>query len=160
MVMRLPALKGFCFGLTSGIITTLGMIVGLDSSTHSKLVVLGGIVSIAVADSFSDALGMHISEESDKKTDGNHVWIATVATFLSKLVFSSTFIIPVLLFDLPAAIKISIVWGILVLGLLSYYIAVDKKEKPVKVLAEHLSIAVLVIIFTHLLGHMVARVFG
>ncbi|GAI31399.1 unnamed protein product, partial [marine sediment metagenome] len=32
---------GFSFGLTSGIITTLGLMVGLHSSTGSKLVVIG-----------------------------------------------------------------------------------------------------------------------
>jgi len=52
---------GFSFGLTSGIITTLGLIVGLNSSTRSKLVVLGGILIIAIADAFSDAFGIHVS---------------------------------------------------------------------------------------------------
>ena len=56
--------KGYSFGLTSGIITTLGLIVGLNSSTGSKLVVIGGIITIAIADAMSDALGMHISQES------------------------------------------------------------------------------------------------
>lgn len=65
--MKLSLRKGFSFGLTSAAITTLGMIIGLDSAMHSKLVVIGGILSIAVADSFSDALGIHISEESHEK---------------------------------------------------------------------------------------------
>jgi hypothetical protein len=34
--------KGFGFGLTSGVITTLGLIVGLHSSTNSTLAVIGG----------------------------------------------------------------------------------------------------------------------
>jgi len=45
---------GFSFGLTSGIITTLGLMVGLYSSTNSQLVVIGGILTIAIADSLSD----------------------------------------------------------------------------------------------------------
>ena len=52
---------GFTFGVTSGIITTLGLIVGLHSGTHSKIIILGGIIVIAIADAFSDALGIHIS---------------------------------------------------------------------------------------------------
>ena len=55
---------GFSFGLTSGIITTLGLMVGLHAGTHSRLAVIGGILTIAIADAFSDALGIHISEES------------------------------------------------------------------------------------------------
>ena len=87
--MKNSIFKGFCFGLTSGIITTLGMMVGLGSGTGSKLVVLGGVLSIAIADSFSDALGIHISEESDKNKTEKDVWIATFATFFSKLIFHS-----------------------------------------------------------------------
>ena len=56
---------GFSFGLTSGIITTLGLMVGLHYGTGSKLVVLGGILTIAIADAFSDALGIHMAEESE-----------------------------------------------------------------------------------------------
>ncbi|MBW1983250.1 MAG: hypothetical protein JRI53_00900, partial [Deltaproteobacteria bacterium] len=45
--------KGISFGLTSGTITTLGLMVGLHSGTHSRMVVIGGILTIAVADAFS-----------------------------------------------------------------------------------------------------------
>ena len=48
---------GISFGLTSAVITTLGLMVGLNSGTHSQIVVLGGIITIAIADAFSDALG-------------------------------------------------------------------------------------------------------
>jgi len=48
---------GISFGLTSAVITTLGLMVGLHSGTHSKIVVLAGILTIAIADAFSDALG-------------------------------------------------------------------------------------------------------
>ena len=91
---------GFCFGLTSGIITTLGLMVGLNSGTGSKLAVIGGILTIAVADAFSDALGIHISEESENAHSTREVWESTVFTFASKFLVAMTFIVPVLLFDL------------------------------------------------------------
>jgi hypothetical protein len=56
---------GLCFGLTSAIITTLGLIVGLHSFAGSKMVIIGGIFTIAIADAFSDALGIHVSEEAE-----------------------------------------------------------------------------------------------
>ena len=43
---------GLSFGITSGIITTLGLMVGLHSGTHSKVTVIGGILTIAIADLF------------------------------------------------------------------------------------------------------------
>lgn len=158
--MRNSIFKGFCFGLTSGIITTLGMMVGLGSGTGSKLVVLGGVLSIAIADSFSDALGIHLSEEADSAKSEKEVWTATIATFFSKLLFSSTFILPILFFALFPAIIISIIYGLLFLGILSYYIARLQNEKPVKVIAEHIFIAIAVIVITHLVGDWLNSRFG
>ncbi len=158
--MRAPLIKGFCFGLTSGIITTLGMIVGLNSGTHSRAIVLGGVLSIAIADSFSDALGIHISEESDKHKTEKEVWVATIATLVSKLLFSLTFVLPILLCDLEVAIKVSIVWGLSCLAVLSYYIARFQKTKPLRVIAEHLFIAILVIFATSYIGNLIAGFFN
>ena len=96
--MHKPTLKGISFGLTSGVITTLGMMVGLNAGTGSKLVVLGGIITIAVADAFSDALGIHISEEAEGEHSHREVWAATFATFFSKLIFDLNFFITLILF--------------------------------------------------------------
>jgi VIT1/CCC1 family predicted Fe2+/Mn2+ transporter len=150
---------GLYFGLTSGIITTMGLMVGLHSGTHSDLVVLGGILTIAVADAFSDALGIHMSEESEDKHTAKEVWQATLTTFLSKFLFAMTFIIPILLFELNTAIIISAAWGLLALGILSYVIAKAEKKKSLIVIGEHLLIAVIVIIITHYLGDLVRRMF-
>ena len=65
--MKEALTAGISFGLTSGVIKTMGLMVGLHSGTHSKLVVLGGILAIAIADAFSDALG-YISPRNQKRT--------------------------------------------------------------------------------------------
>jgi len=152
--------KGFSFGLTSGIITTLGLMVGLHSGTHSKLVVLGGILTIAIADAFSDALGIHISEESENKHSQKEIWESTMATFLSKFVFSLTFIIPLLLFQLSTAIIISVIWGLSLLSIFSFYIGQEQKIKTWLVIIEHLIIALVVIVITHYLGHWIGSTFS
>jgi len=158
--MRHSIKMGFSFGLTSGIITTLGLMVGLYSGTHSKLVVIGGVLTIAIADAFSDALGIHISEESENRHSAKEIWESTFSTFFSKLIFALTFIIPVLLFEISIAIVVSIVWGLLILSILSINIAREKKEKRWKVVAEHLIIAVTVIIITHFVGEWISSTFG
>jgi VIT1/CCC1 family predicted Fe2+/Mn2+ transporter len=150
---------GFSFGLTSGIITTLGLMVGLHSGTNSKLVVLGGILTIAIADAFSDALGIHISEEAENKHNAKEIWESTISTFLSKLLFALTFIIPVLLFELLTAIVVSVIWGLSILTILSFSIAKEQKAKPWKVIAEHLIIALIVIIITHYVGDWISSKF-
>lgn len=149
---------GISFGLTSGVITTLGLMVGLHSGTHSKLVVLGGILTIAIADAFSDALGIHISEESKNIHTEKHIWTATISTFLSKLLFALTFVIPVILFELSTAIIVSIVWGLGILAILSYKIARSQGTKPWRVISEHLLIAIVVITATHYVGNWISAV--
>ena len=150
---------GFSFGLTSGIITTLGLMVGLNAGTGSKLAVIGGILTIAIADAFSDALGIHISEESENRHTTKEIWASTLSTFLAKFIFALSFIVPVLAFSLPRAILISIAWGLLLLCAFSYKIAREQQKSAWNVVAEHLMIAFAVIIATYLVGTWVSRVF-
>lgn len=159
-MMKHPLKVGFSFGLTSGIITTLGLMVGLHSSTHSRLVIIGGILTIAIADAFSDALGIHVSEESEAKHTTKEIWQSTIATFLTKFVFAMTFVVPILLLSLTTAIVVSIVWGLSLLGVFSYYIAKEQKAKPWRAVLEHLLIALVVIGITHYVGDWIGSTFG
>ena len=152
--------KGFSYGLTSGVITTLGLMVGLNASTHSRLVVLGGVLTIAVADALSDALGIHVSVEAENKYTHKEVWESTFSAFLTKLIFALTFVVPILLFELSTAIIVSIVWGMLLLGIFNYKLARDRKSSPWKVIFEHLFLTIIVIILTYYLGGWIGATFA
>lgn len=158
--MRHSLKTGFCFGTTSGVITTLGLMVGLHSGTHSKLAVIGGILTIAIADAFSDALGIHVSEEAENKHTGKEIWESTLSTFFFKFIFALIFVVPVILLELLTAIMICVIFGLILLGGLSYYVAKDQNAKPWKVIAEHLIIAIVVIVITHYVGDLIALTFG
>ncbi|MBU1445725.1 hypothetical protein KKD70_00480 [Patescibacteria group bacterium] len=158
--MKRSLKTGLSFGLTSGITTTLGLIVGLNSGTHSKLVVIGGILTIAIADAASDALGIHISEESKTTNTTREIWEATISTFLSKVIFTLSFVVPVLLFELEPAIIISIIWGMLLIGIFSFYVAKTEHSNPTEVVIEHLAIMIFVIIATNYVGSWVSATFG
>ncbi len=150
--MRHSIKTGLSFGLTSAVITTLGLMVGIYSGTHSRVAVIGAILTIAIADAFSDALGIHISEESENKHTPKEIWEATFSTFLSKFLFAMTFVLPVLFLRLNTAIIISILWGLFLLSLFSFYLAKEQKTKPWKVIFEHLLIAIVVITATYYVG--------
>lgn len=158
--MRHSLKTGFSFGLTSGIITTLGLIVGLHSGTHSRIVIIGGIITIAIADAFSDSIGIHISEESEGKHNSREIWESTISTLLSKFIFSISFVIPILLLSLSTAITISLIWGFSLIGIFSYYTAKLRKSKPWKSILEHLAIALLVIVITHYVGIWISITFN
>lgn len=150
--MKTSVKRGLSFGLTSGITTTLGLAVGLQSGTESRLAVIGGIMTIAIADAMSDAFGVHISEEATTQQSSRAIWEATLASFLAKLFFASTFLVPVLLLPLGPAILASIAWGLLLLGLLSFFVARMNQTRPSRVIGEHLTLAVIVIALSHFLG--------
>ena len=151
---------GISFGLTSGVITTLGLLVGLSAGTSSRLAVLGGIFTIAVADSLSDALGIHVSEESEGVHTQREVWTATVATFVTKLLTAMTFAIPVMLLDLEVAVVVAIVWGAAALTVLSLDLARRQRVDPWPLVIEHLVVAALVVIAAHLVGLVVSVFFS
>jgi VIT1/CCC1 family predicted Fe2+/Mn2+ transporter len=153
--MKQSIKTGFSFGLTSGVITTLGLMVGLHSGTHSRTVVIGGIVTIAIADAMSDALGIHVSEESKNTGPTRQIWEATLATFAAKFVIAMTFVAPVVTLPLDQAIVISVIWGLLLLAVLSFFVARAQAISPWKVIGEHLLIALCVVVITHAVGDWV-----
>ena len=160
MTLKSSFKAGIGFGLTSGVITTLGLMIGLYAGTHLKFAVIGGILMIAFEDAFADALGIHISREAEVKYSNKSVWEVTFITFFTKLIIALSFLIPVLLFNLQNAIIISVFWGFLLLTLFSFKIALERKANAFKIVFEHLIIAIIVIIITYYLGKFISGFFG
>ena len=133
--------------------------VGLYSGTQSKMIVVGGILTIAIADAFSDALGIHFSEESENKHSTKEIWEATIATFLTKAVIALTFIVPILFFNLSQAVLINIIWGLTVLSIFSFIVAKKQKRSPGKAVLEHLIISLAVILITYFVGNLISGYF-
>ena len=158
--MKKSYLKGLTFGIASGIVTTLGLMVGLYSGTHSKLAVLGGILTIAIADAMSDAFGMHLSEESSENTDHPEIWESMVSTFLAKLIIALTFAFPVIFLELKMAIFVSCAWALLLLGIISIFIAGWRKESKTHAIVEHWGIATAVVIISFYVGVLIDKFFG
>lgn len=154
--MKHSVKTGFTFGLTSGIITTLGLMVGLHSGTQSQLAVIGAILTIAIADAFSDALGIHISEESRNIHRAKEIWESTLATFATKFIVALSFVVPVLLLHLTSAIVVSILWGMLLLTALSVHLANQQRIPRWKVVMEHVLVAGVVVVLTHYVGAWIA----
>lgn len=146
---------GLSFGTVSGVISTLGLMVGLQSGTESETAVIGGIIMIAIADSFSDALSMHVSEESQKRMKQSFIWEATVATFVGKIVIALSFIFPFFFYGMSTAIIINIIWGLLLVTVINYLVARSRGAHPMKLVIEHLIITIFVILVTYLTGKYV-----
>ena len=153
---------GISFGLVSGVLTTLGLLVGLGVGTQSREVIIGGILTIAVADALSDAFGVHLSQESSGENSKKQVWESTFSTFLSKFLLALTFLIPVLIFDTKTARIIDIVWGFVVITLISFLSSiinrVEKKEL-ISAILEHVLLFIFTVTLSYLIGTFIDKKF-
>ena len=151
-----PMTRGLSFGITSAVITTLGMIVGLESAIESKFVIIAGILSISIADAMSDAFGIHISEEASGTK--KELWTASIYAFLSKFWFALLFIVPFTLLNIQNAVIASIILGLSIITIYTFMIAKKQNKSRFKAILEHLAIALIVIIITHFVGDLI-RIF-
>lgn len=134
--------------------------VGLYSSTQSQYIVIGGILTIAIADSMSDAMGMHFSQESEHHLTHGDVWKATYFTLLAKFIFSIIFIFPILVLPLGSAILISVLIGAYLIFVSSLMLARDRGDNPWIVIGSHLTITFTVIVIADLVGTIISNVCG
>jgi hypothetical protein len=63
--MRREGFQGINFGVMDAVVTVLCVMIGL-SLTNNKLVLLVGIFTAGMADSFANAAGMHVSQENEQ----------------------------------------------------------------------------------------------
>jgi VIT1/CCC1 family predicted Fe2+/Mn2+ transporter len=152
-------LSKFSFGITSAIVTSLALMLGLDTLQNAKSSIIGALLIIAVADNISDSLGIHVYKESlpiESKTDP---WVFTITNFLTRLGVMVLFIVLVLTLPLNVSAAVSIAFGLTLLSVMSYYIGVQQKINPAKSVVEHLVIAIIVIIASHFLGQLIGSTF-
>jgi VIT1/CCC1 family predicted Fe2+/Mn2+ transporter len=150
---------GISFGLTSGVITTLGVIAGLASATDgSKLAIIAAILTIAIADSLSDAFGITLSEESRLDEKSKPVWIIALFTFLGKFVFSLLFVLPLLILSVENSIFLSMIFGFTLIIVLAIFIAKRNKRPVFKQVFGNFSLSVLIVVASYLIGKIAERI--
>ena len=79
---------------------------------------------------------------------------------MAKFLIALTFAVPVLLLPLEEAMTVSVVWGLMLLAVLSYLLARAQQIPAWKVIAEHVAIGVSVIAITHYVGAWIHSAFG
>ena len=147
------------FGIASGIITTLGLMVGLYSSTFSRGVVIAGILTIAIADSLSDAMGMHLAEETEGVHTDREIWNSTFFTFLTKFIVTISFLPSFFIFSLKFSIISNILWGFILIFIFSYLLSIQQKKRPIKAALEHSFLLLAVVVITYIVGRGIDKLF-
>jgi len=151
-------LSRYSFGITSAIVTSLALMLGLVQTRDPRTSIVGALLLIAIADNVADSLGLYIYRESVPGVI-NSPKISIFTNFATRLGVMVLFIVLVSVLSLTVAITISIVVGLSMLAVLSYYIAVSQKKSILWSMAQHLGIAVLVILVAHFLGQLTGYLF-
>ena len=151
-------LKNYVFGSTAAIITNISLIVGLGSAGTGKGPILGGLLTIALADNISDSLGIHLYKETEGLGQKLSV-LSTVLNFTARLVVSLSFIAIVLVLATAQAIPVAIVWGLLLLIVISYLINKSNNRNSFWEIAKHLLVAGVVIAVSHYVGSLIGKHF-
>ena len=143
--------RAFTFGGTSAIVTSMGLIIGLESATATTATIVSGLLIVAVTDNISDSLSIHMYQEAER-LDERAALRATIANFLARLLVALSFVIIVAVFPAFSAGIVALAWGFLLLACLSYVVARARGVSPLTEVGKHLGIAILVIAASRLIG--------
>ncbi len=146
----------YAFGISSAVLTTLGIIVGLNAATASRMAVIAGIVGVAVADSCSDALGMYAAKRSERGVTARAALRGALATLLGKALFTMSFIVPFLFLDFIPALVASLVWGGVLLAFVNVQIAFVQQAPIVRTVARNIFFAIAIVALSYYAGTLVA----
>ncbi len=149
----------FSLGATAAIITSMGLVAGLDQGEGAKTGVVTGLLVIAIADNISDSLGFHIYRES-QGASLREIRSSTFWYFLVRLLVALSFVAIVVLASSRVAFAVCTIWGLALLSILSWLIAKRRKARPLLEVALHLVVALLVIAGCKLLGTVILGATG
>jgi len=153
--MTRPPPRQVAFGSSSAIVTSLGLIVGFGAAAVSRAALVSGLLIIGLADNISDSLSIHIYQESENLETGS-AFKATLTNFLARLIIAITFVGIVLLSRPSIAVAVSVAWGVLLLGALTYRVARIRQVSPWPEMMRHLVVALIVIGVSRGLGGWIA----
>lgn len=134
-------LRSTVFGFQDALVSTTGVIVGVAAGTQDKqIVLLAGIVTIMV-EALSMGVGQYMSEKTVHQMDktGKHtdsLLIGGLTMYVSYFLGGLIPLAPILLFRLPEASILSIVFALIGLFILGIVRAKIVKESPLKSAAE------------------------
>ncbi len=146
------------FGIVSGVLTALGMLVGMNTATESRFAVIISLAVMGIVDSLSDAYGSFMSKSSDNAGPAESFRFA-FGTFLGKLSMSALFSLPFLLIgSLDLAVVIDVVCGLAILAILSAEQAIATQESVRRSVAIKTIFGTVIVIVSYFFGKIAAPI--
>jgi VIT1/CCC1 family predicted Fe2+/Mn2+ transporter len=150
--MNCEGFQGISFGVMDAVVTVLGVMIGL-SVIDNRFVLVIGILTAGVADSFANAAGMHVAQETEIHHEEREVFKSTIFCFFATLITVLILTLPIIFIQLPYSIYFSAGIGFVLLVSLGYFVSkINKKFKPYKLAVEYLIIGISVGIICYIIG--------
>ncbi len=137
-------LRRVSFGATAAIVTSVGLIAGLNAASAARSAVVGSLMIVALADNLTDSLGVHVYQESERLAQRDALR-TTLTNFAARFLVSLSFVACVLLLPTPVCVYVSAVWGLGLLSGLSYLLARQRNVSPIKETFKHCTLALVVL---------------
>jgi VIT1/CCC1 family predicted Fe2+/Mn2+ transporter len=147
------------FGGTAAIVTSMGLIMGLGAAESSRQSIVSALVIVALADNLSDSLSVHVYQEAEQ-LESREAFRSTLANFVTRLLVALSFVVLVIALPRDLLAIATVVWGFLLLGLLTFRIARARGARVDKEIAKHIVIAAIVLVISRWLGTWIAGSFG
>jgi VIT1/CCC1 family predicted Fe2+/Mn2+ transporter len=144
-------LRRVSFGATAAIVTSVGLIAGLNAASAARSSVVGSLLIVALADNLTDSLGVHVYQESERLAQRDALR-TTLANFAARLLVSLSFVACALLLPSRVSTYVSVIWGLGLLSGLSYLLARTRGVSPIKEIFKHCAVALAVIVLSALVG--------
>jgi VIT1/CCC1 family predicted Fe2+/Mn2+ transporter len=152
-------LRWISFGSPSAIVTSMALIVGLDTATASRATVLASLLIIGIADNLSDSLSVHIYQEAERLKQ-HHAFRTTVANYLARFAVAMSFFVLFLVLPTAPAVYIALAWGFLLLAILSWLLARERQVNVISEIIKHTAVAGVVVAVSKLMGMAIRSVVG
>ncbi|MBW2977608.1 VIT1/CCC1 transporter family protein [Candidatus Woesearchaeota archaeon] len=158
MIFNKEGMQGATFGIMDGIITILGVMWGL-SVTQDKFILVIGILTAGLADSFANAAGMHVSQETEIHHRRKEVWKSTILSFMSTFLVAIALTLPLIFFSVKNALIISALIAVVLLVNLGYFVAEIRNKKPISLILEYTLMGIVVSVICFGLGNLITWIF-
>jgi hypothetical protein len=142
------------FGGTAAIVTSMALITGLDAVGTAKSTLTSALLIAALADNLTDSLSIHIYQES-VRLDEREAFIGTLSNFITRLLGSLSFVLIVAVFPPNVVVLTAIVWGMLLLGVLTYLLACERNVGILSEVIKHLVVAAAAIITSKVIAYFI-----
>lgn len=158
--------QGAAFGLAEGVITTLGMIVGVAAATNDVwFIIIAGITG-GIANALGNSFGFFLSEMTERgaqirqisqgKITSAHsmreVLVSGVLTFVATGFVVVVFLLPFFFTTVPVAVVVASAAAALILFFLGYYVGRLSREPPIGMAIRYVAVGATGAVLSYLMG--------